>query len=109
MTQLRLRMLDDMRLHGLSEATQAVYVCKVAGLSKHYRASPDTLSDEDIRRYFLHLINDRKLKPPTITSALCAIKFFYEKTLGRQWPVFQLIRPSRRKKLPVVLVSCQIN
>jgi len=36
-------------------------------------------------------------------QALCGIKLFYEYTLRRQWHVFELIRPKKEKKLPVVL------
>jgi site-specific recombinase XerD len=50
----------------------------------------------------------RKLAQPTITLALCAIKFFVQRTLQRSWPLFELIRPAREKKLPVVLCSEEV-
>jgi site-specific recombinase XerD len=65
--------------------------------------SPDKLSEEEIRQFFLYLINRRKAAKSTVTIYLCGIKFFFEKTLGRLWPVFDLVRPRRSKKLPVVL------
>ena len=34
---------------------------------------------------------------------MCGIKFFYERTLQRQWATLALVRPPREKKLPVVL------
>jgi integrase/recombinase XerD len=34
---------------------------------------------------------------------LCGIKFFFEHTLRRQWHTFDLVRPPKEKKLPVVL------
>ena len=34
---------------------------------------------------------------------MCAIKFFYERTLQREWATLALVRPQREKKLPVVL------
>jgi len=45
----------------------------------------------------------RKAAKSTVTIHLCGIKFFYEKTLGRKWFVFDIVRPSPTKKLPVVL------
>ena len=65
--------------------------------------SPDQLSEEEVRQFFLYLINSRKAAKSTVTIYLCGIKFFFEKTLGRLWPVFDLVRPRRSKKLPVVL------
>ena len=41
---------------------------------------------------------DRLYARPTTTIALCGIKFFFEKTLGTRWTIFDLIRPSREKK-----------
>jgi hypothetical protein len=57
--------------------------------------SPDKLSEEEIRQFFLYLINRRKAAKSTVTIYLCGIKFFFEKTLGRLWPVFDLVRPRR--------------
>jgi len=35
--------------------------------------------------------------------SLCALKFFFERTLQRNWPVFTLARPRKERKLPTVL------
>lgn len=103
MTPLRQRMIDDMKLRGLSANTQEAYVGAVRQLAAHYRRPPDRISQEELRAYFLHLITVRKLARQSITIALCAVKFLYERTLSRKWPVFDVVRPPRRKKLPVIL------
>ena len=103
MTQLRRRMIQDMQLRGFSPRTQRSYVDAVRGLAKFYHRSPDQLCEDEIRQFFLHLINEKKAARSTTTVYLCGIKFFYEKTLGRQFPIFDLIRPRKEKKLPVIL------
>jgi integrase/recombinase XerD len=103
MTELRRRMMEDLALAGYSPKTQKSYLDSVRALAKYYMRSPDQLSEEEVRRFFLYLINGRKAAKSTVTIHLCGIKFFYEKTLGRVWPVFDLVRPRRSKKLPVVL------
>ncbi|MDD2856515.1 MAG: tyrosine-type recombinase/integrase [Desulfuromonadaceae bacterium] len=103
MTELRRRMIEDLALAGYSPKTQRSYLDAVRKLAKHYMRSPDQLSEEEIRQFFLYLINRRKAAKSTVTIYLCGIKFFFEKTLGRLWPVFELVRPRRSKKLPVVL------
>lgn len=103
MTELRRRMAEDLALAGYSPKTQRSYLDSVRKLAKHYMRSPDRLSEEEVRQFFLHLINKRKAAKSTVTIYLCGIKFFFEKTLGRLWPVFDLVRPRRSKKLPVVL------
>lgn len=100
---LRRRMLEDMELRGFSPRTQDSYVRSVLGLACYYHRSPDQIVEEEIRRYFVHLTCERKLARKTITIALCGIKFFYEKTLKRDWSLTGVPVPKREKKLPVIL------
>src|SRR2546422_1407044 len=76
MTTLRTRFIEDMQLHGYSPKTQSCYVHGVRGLARFYSKSPDLVSEEELRRYFLHLTLEKKVARPTATIALCAIKFF---------------------------------
>jgi site-specific recombinase XerD len=103
MTPLRKRFYEDMQLHGLAARTQESYAQAVQGLARHYKRSPDLLSDEEIRAFFLHLINERKSSASTLTIYLSGIKLFYEKTLKRTWRVLGIERPRRPRRLPVVL------
>jgi site-specific recombinase XerD len=109
MTPLRKKMLEDMQLYGLSERTQGSYVGAVKGLADFYNCSPDRLSEEQIRQFFLYLIEHRKVAKSTVTVYLSAIKFLCEKTLGRSLPVFDLVRPKRSRKLPTVLTIAEIK
>jgi site-specific recombinase XerD len=103
MTPLRQRFIEDMQLRGYSARTQEAYTRAVRQLAEHYRRSPDNLSEEELRQYFLHLANEKKWARASTTIALCGIKFFYEHTLKRDWPTLRFVRPPREKKLPVVL------
>jgi len=103
MTDLRRRMLEDMQLHGLSDGTREAYVRAVTNLAAYYGRSPDQLAEEHVRSFFVHLIKERRLARTTIGVYRYAIQFFYETTLKRPWPVFDLIQPKQRKRLPVVL------
>jgi site-specific recombinase XerD len=103
MTFLRQRMIEDMQLHGYSARTQESYVRSVSALAQHFGKSPCQLEDTDLRAYFLYLTNEKKLARPSVTIALCGIKFLYERTLGRDLTTLALVRPPRESKLPVVL------
>jgi len=103
MTPLRERMIEDMQLAGYSARTQEAYVGAVRQVFAHFQCTPAQLTEEQLREYFLYLANDRKVSRPTATIALCGVKFFFERTLKRDWTVLGLIRPRREKKLPVVL------
>lgn len=106
---LRKRMIEDMQLRSFSVRTQQSYVRSVLGLAKHYRRSPDQLNEEELRAYFVYLTCTRKLARPTVTIALCGIKFFYEQTLKRDWSLTGVPVPKREKKLPVVLSRKEVD
>ena len=103
MTPLRRRMIEELQLRGYAARTIESYVRAVAQLARFYHTSPETLTESQIRDYLLHLTSVRKLAPSSFTLALCAIKFLYEQTLQRSWPVFDIARPARATSLPVVL------
>ena len=109
MTQLRRRMIQDMRLHGLSERTQHVYVEAVKHLAQHFNRSPDQLCEQDIRDFFVHLSQTRRLAKSTLRVHLFGIKFLFRHTLQRPWPVFDLLRVKSDQKVPVVLSHQQVR
>jgi len=59
MTPLRQRMIEDLQLRGLSEITQDRYVRAVRQLAEYYDKSPDKITEEELRRYFLYLKRER--------------------------------------------------
>lgn len=109
MTQLRDRMLEDLRLRGFSPRTQAAYVGAVRQLAAHFHKPPDQLSEDEVRQYFLHLTDVKQVAPATLTIALTGIKFFYQHTLRRDWPTLQLVRPPQERKLPTVLSVAEVG
>jgi integrase/recombinase XerD len=103
MNALRQRMIECLQLRGLSERTQESYVRAVRQLAEHYHKSPDKITEEEVRQYFLHIMNVKKYSRATSTIAICGIKFFFEHTLEKEWNLFDLVRPPREQKLPVIL------
>jgi site-specific recombinase XerD len=101
-------MIEAMQLRGLSPRTQEAYLGAVQQLALHYAKSPDLLTEEELRQYFLYLRNTKQLAPDTTNVALNALKFFYTYTLHRPWPLRDLIRPPLPKKLPVVLAPAEV-
>lgn len=109
MTVLRQKMIEDLQLKGLAERTQEAYVNAVRQLSQRFKKSPDCINEEELREYFLYLKNEKQVAESTFSIALCGIKFFYEQTLGKEWHTLKLVRPDRKKKLPVVLSAEEVK
>jgi len=103
MTELRRRMDDDMIVRGLAARTRESYLAAVTGLAKHYRRSPDQISDEEIQAYLVHLIRDRQRAWNTCHIVVHGLRFFYHTTLKRDRTTFAI--PSMRQpgKLPALL------
>jgi site-specific recombinase XerD len=95
-------MIDDMRVRNYSGHTISQYVGCVARFAKHFNQSPDRLTRAHIRRYQLHLL-EQKAKPATIGSCASALRFFYGVTLGKHLVIDEIAVPRREKKLPGVI------
>jgi integrase/recombinase XerD len=102
MTQLRRRMIDDMRMRKLSDKTQSHYIRAVRQFAAFLGRSPDTATAEDLRRYQLHRV-DQGISPISLNAAITGLKFFFEVTLdhGELMAKMQPVRVPHT--LPVVL------
>ncbi|HSH79119.1 MAG TPA: site-specific integrase [Herpetosiphonaceae bacterium] len=103
MTPLRQRMFQDMQLRGLAPRTQGCYVQAVQQFARHYGKSPTLVTEDELRAYFLCLINEKHVAPGTVSIALSAIKFLFVHTLQRPWPVLDFVHPRKPRTLPAVL------
>jgi len=109
MGELQKKMVEDMTLRGLSPATQSRYIQAVKGLSRHFKSQVICLTQDDIRKYFLVLKEQKTLSSSTINVAYYGIRFFFENTLEQKWTIFNLIKPVKNKKLPVVLSAGEVK
>jgi site-specific recombinase XerD len=103
MTELRHRMIADMKLHGLAPGTQKVYVNAVSRLAGHFHRSPDQLSEQELRDYFTYLVETKKVPSSTLRTEIFGVKFLFDKTLQRPWPTLKFLRARPSFKLPTVL------
>ena len=109
MTALRKQMLEDLQLKGYSVSTQEAYLHGVARLAKYYHKSPALVTEEELRDYFLYMKLEKRYARSTATITLCGIKFLYQVTLRKNWPVLDLVRPSKERKLPTVLSQEEVQ
>ena len=103
MSPLRKQMQDAMELRGMALRTQESYIGAVVGLAKYYRRSPEGIGAEEVERYLLHLIQDRKLSWSTTNQAASAFNFLYRVTLKRSQDKFAIARRKTPAKQPVIL------
>ena len=103
MTELRGRMIADMKLHGLAPGTQKADLKSVEHLARHFHRSPDRLSEQELRDYFTYLVEQKRVPSSTLRTEIFGVKFLFDKTLQRPWPTLKFLRARPSYKLPVVL------
>ena len=99
---LRQRMLDDMKMRQLAAGTQAAYVRAVKRLAQYLGRSPDTATDEDLRRFQLHLV-ESDISSGTLNATITGLRFLFEVTLGSPERMAKMSTVREPIRLPVVL------
>lgn len=108
-TPLRERMRQDLQLAGLSEGTQGAYLRAVRQLATHFGQPPDQLTEAKLREYFLSLKNQKQLAPGSLKVAFYGIRFFYRRTVPRDWATLEHLRIPKQKTLPDVLTIEEVR
>jgi integrase/recombinase XerD len=83
MTALRQRYIRDLAIRGKAERTQGLYTSYVAEMARFYGKSPDLLNYDQVADWLFHLLRERKLSKSAVNVAVCAVRFLYCVTLGR--------------------------
>ena len=103
MPELRKKMIKAMELRNFSPRTHTAYLSAVTNLSKHYKKSPEGITQEEVEDYLLYLKKERKLSFSTRNQAISGLKFFFNETLKNSDMQLQLPRRKTPVKLPEVL------
>ena len=104
---LRRRMIEDMTVRNLSPATQQSYVHAVSKFSRYFGRSPDCLGPEEVRAFQMHLVATG-ISWPGLNQIVCALRFFYGVTLGRDTIPERIPYAREPRKLPVVLSTGEV-
>ena len=108
MTQLRQRMLEELQRRNYCTGTIRLYLQHVAAFAQHFHRSPDQLGAEEIRQYQLFLIQEKKLAWSSYNQVVCALRFFYAKTLKRPFLLSDIPFPRKVQQLPLILSSEEV-
>ena len=98
MTALRQKLIDELDLRGFARNTKDNYVGAVYRLARHFKKSPDLITDEELKQYLLHLIRDQQRSHSTMSVVTSALRFFYGRVLHRSITAVEEALPRVRKK-----------
>src|SRR5262252_4492516 len=99
---LRARMIEDMTVRSFKQDTRRDYVRHVRAFAAFIGRSPDTATAEDLRLFQLHQTQNG-IQPPSINSAVSALRFFFTVTLDRPDLARRLTVVPYPRRIPTVL------
>ena len=95
---------DFVQLKDYRQPTKDEYVRYVRKLSEHYACDPATLTEDQLRAYYLFLRQQKKFGGSAMKLARCALRAFFRDCLHVPgWTVFEEVRIAPPQSLPLVL------
>jgi len=89
--------------------TKKEYVRYVRRLGDHYQCDPATLTEDQVRAYYLELRQVRQFGASAMKVAKCALRAFFQDCLHIEgWTVFGELRIAPPQTLPLVLTREQV-
>ena len=100
------KMVEQMQLENKSLNTIRTYSAQIKMFWKYYHDRlPNEIQEADLRKYLLHLINDKNASESYQNQAINSIKFYYERILGWTPRAYYIQRPERGKKTPYGIIE----
>ena len=90
--------------------TRHAYYRQVRLLHEHFSADPTSLTEDQVREYFLFVKLQKHWKPKSIRQAVAALRLFFLELGGHaDWTVFGQVRTKDHDELPAVLTRQQVH
>ena len=91
------RMQTTLKIYGLAERTQKLYLTEMRNFVKFFNIPPDRISKEHIYDYQAYLVNEKKVGYSAFKITVNSLRFFYNKVLGFDWMIKYI--PYQKKEL----------
>ena len=99
----------SLRVQALAELTKEQYIYNLKAFFAFLKKDPRQATISDLQRYQVHLIEGKKHHPRTINGKLAPVKFFYLKTLRREWPQDCVPWVKVKRTLPNILSPEEVS
>ena len=103
------QMQRDMVLRNLSPKTQYLYHHAARALEDHFGRPPDQLSVDEVKRFLVSIVEERKLSQSFLKITYSGLRFLFETTLGKGWVIDRIPYPKTAKPLPHVLDKTEVR
>jgi site-specific recombinase XerD len=108
-SKIIIRFAQDMKIRNFAANTIDAYTYHVSKFEQFlHPQTVELATPEDIRRFQLHLVEDRKLGFSSFNQAVCGLRLLYSQTIKRDWPVVMIPFGKRARTLPTVLSDQEV-
>ena len=102
--------IETLKLKNYSDPTIKSYRLHFKRFLNYYNGTKlEDINYEQIRKYLLYLVEEKKYSTSAQNQAINSIKFYYEKVLGKPVEKYYVPRPRKEKKLPEVLSEEEVT
>ena len=103
-------MLEELQRRNYAAETIRGYILSVKQFAEYFGKSPAKMGAEEIRRFQLYLLQEKRLAPGTVEMRMSALRFLYKKVLKRRDLTYDdLVFPKTPRKLPLVLSQEEVK
>ena len=105
------KMVSQMQLRKFSDSTVRNYKSAFAHFERYFfgKKEIENLSKQEIEEFLLEQINNFHAGTDYVRTLISAIKFYYENVLGKSRQLYNLPRPQKLQRNPVVLSEGEIE
>jgi integrase/recombinase XerD len=103
------KLVQDIRLRGLSEDTVAEYHTKARVFMDHFDKPADQMGEAEFREFLQYLQDERKLSPASINTYNSGLRFLYEVTLEQNLNYKRIPRVKEPILLPNIMTVKEIE
>ena len=97
------RTLDQIIISGRSQRTAETYAREIKILGRWIAKPLDQLDEEDLRSFILYRRNECNLGGSSMRILYAGLKTLYSEVMQNKWPLLEVMKSQREKKLPIVL------
>ncbi len=101
--ELLARLDDDLKLSGYAKRSRQSYVRAVRQLRNFWGRPLEEIEEQHVREYWLHCKDELDWSGATLRISYSGIKFFFDKTLKRDWETLKILKVQRHVTPPTVL------
>jgi len=94
---------EDLKLSGYAKRSRQSYVRAVRQLMNFWSCPLEEIEEQQVREYWLHCKDELDWSGATLRISYSGIKFFFQKTLKRDWETLRILKVQRQINPPTVL------